>query len=42
MKIETGLYMQTAHYKDILLAIKSNHFKGIAILSDSPNIITMF
>lgn len=35
--------METAHYRDILLAIKSNHFKGIiAILSDSPKIFTMF
>jgi len=42
MKIETVLCMQTAHYRDILLAIKSNNFKGITILTDSPKIFMMF
>lgn len=42
MKIETVLYMQTAHYRVILFAIKSNHFKDIAILSGSQNIFMKF
>lgn len=38
MKIEIVLYMQVAHYRDILLIIKFNDFKGTAIFSNSPKI----
>lgn len=35
MKIETVLYMQTVHYRDIFLFIKSSLFKGYFQLGES-------